>query len=99
MPTQRFASGRTLPTDWVVYSPTGIMVDVNTSAGHFTGTPEYFTSIGGNSSHWNTTGATSIYLATPTGFRVYVRWANGVALTPTDAVNLGWYINWWGTSA
>ena len=54
-------------------------LDVDTSAGKFTSTPRYFTTLGGNSSHWATTGATSIYNATPTGFRVYVRWSDGSA--------------------
>jgi hypothetical protein len=62
----------------------------------------YITSIGGRTNHWSTTGATSIYptppaqYATPTGFRVYVRWANGGPLTPATANSYGWHINWIG---
>jgi len=94
----RIASGRTTPgaTNWQVYSPTGIYLDIDTSSGRFTGTPVYLTSIGGNGSHWATIGATSIYFPTATKFRVYVRWVNNAPLTPAQANNFGWHINWMG---
>ena len=63
----------------------------------FRNTPIYITSLGGNGSHLQTTGATSIYNPTPTGFRVYVRWANGGPLTPAIANQNGWHINWIAT--
>ncbi len=101
MATLKIASGRTLPgdTNWQQYNPpanTGIFLDVDTSAAGFSSTPVYTTSIGGNSSHWATTGATSIYSATPRSFRVYVRWANGNTLTPAQANGWQWHINWIG---
>jgi len=100
MANLKIASGRTTPgsTPWEQYNggTPGIYVDVNTSSGGFTGTPLYFTSIGGNSNHWATTGATSIYLPTATGFRVYVRYANSGAITPDQANSLQWHINWLG---
>jgi hypothetical protein len=96
MATWKIASARTTSTAWQVYSPTGIYLDVNTSVGGFTGTPVYITSIGGNAAHWATTGATSIYFPTATGFRVYVRWVDGSALTPAQANSFGWHINWVG---
>jgi hypothetical protein len=101
MATHRIASGGTPPgaTNWQQYSPpqnTGVYVDVDTSAGRFSATPVYITSIGGTSSHWDTTGATSIYSPTATGFRVYVRWADGRPLTPAEANNYQWHINWIG---
>ena len=83
-------------TDWQPYSGVGVYVDVDTSACGFTKTPRYFTVIGGSSSHWATTGATSIYSPTPTGFRVYVRWSNGTALTPETANANNWHIQWLG---
>jgi hypothetical protein len=98
----KIGSGRTTPgsTAWQKYPPpsgtTGIFVDVDTSAAGFSGTPLYYTSIGGNSSHWATTGATSIYQPTATGFRVYVRWADGASLTPAQANGYQWHINWLG---
>lgn len=72
----------------------GIFVDVDTSSAGFTTTPIYITSIGGNGGHWGTTGATSIYNPTPTGFRVYIRYPDGGSLTPAFANQYGWHINW-----
>jgi hypothetical protein len=95
-------SGSTTPgsTNWQPYpGNTGIYLDVDTSAGKFTTTPKYFTSLGGHSSHWATTGVTSIYTPSPTGFRVYVRWSDGSALTPAQANSLQWHVNWLGVEA
>jgi hypothetical protein len=72
----------------------GFFVDVDTSSAKFTTTPMYITSLGGTDSHWATTGATSIYAPTPTGFRVYIRFPNGGLLTPSVANQYGWHINW-----
>jgi hypothetical protein len=82
-------------TAWQQYpGGEGVYVDVDTSSAGFTTTPIYITSIGGTTSHWWTTGATSIYFPTPTGFRVYVRWATGGSLTPAMANQYEWHINW-----
>jgi hypothetical protein len=82
-------------TAWQQYSTgDGVFVNVDTSSAGFTTTPIYITSLGGRSDHWLTIGATSIYVPTPTGFRVYVRWANGGSLTPAIANQNGWHINW-----
>lgn len=91
----RIAAGRTTPgsTNWVQYSTNGIYVDVDTSSAGFTSTPYYFTSIGGTSSHWTATGATSIYSATRTGFRIYIC-ATGI--TAAQANSWQWHINWCG---
>lgn len=98
MSTTRIASGRTTPgsTAWVVYSPNGIYVDVNTAAAKLTGpaAPVYVTSIGGSGGHWATTGGTSVYLPTPTGFRIYVKWSDSSPLTPAQANSYQWHINW-----
>jgi hypothetical protein len=97
MATTRIASGRTQPgsTAWQQYpNGAGVFVDINTTAARLTGTPVYVTSIGGNSHHWATTGATSVYLATATGFRVFVRWSDGNPLTPDTANGFQWHINW-----
>ena len=98
----KIASGATTPgsTSWQAYSGnTGVYLDVDTSAGKFNATPKYTTSLGGNSSHWATTGVTSIYNATPTGFRVYVRWSDGSSLTPAQANAFQWHVNWLGVEA
>jgi len=76
------------------YSGEGVFVDVDTSSAGFTTTPIYITSLGGATSHWATTGATSIYAPTPKGFRVFVRWSTGGPLTPATANEFGWHINW-----
>jgi hypothetical protein len=82
-------------TAWQQYpGGEGIFVDIDTSSAKFTTTPMYITSLGGNTHHWWTTGATSIYFPTPTGFRVYVRYSTGGPLTPAIANEYGWHINW-----
>lgn len=80
-------------TAWQVYDARGIYVDVNTAACGFTTTPRYATAIGGTFGHWRTTGATSIYQSTPTGFRVYVYHDAGT-ITPTIANSNNWHIIW-----
>ncbi len=92
---KRICSGSTAPgAGWVNYSTNGIYIDINTSGCNFSNTPRYITSMGGTSSHWMTTGATSIYSPTPTGFRVYVRGDNGYVVRTTQATNYGYHINW-----
>jgi hypothetical protein len=82
-------------TAWQQYPDgEGVFVDVDTSSSGFTTTPIYITSLGGDTQHWGTTGATSIYTPTPTGFRVYVRWWGGGPLTPALANQNRWHINW-----
>jgi hypothetical protein len=82
-------------TAWQQYpGGEGVFLDVDTSSAGFTTTPIYITSIGGTTHHWATTGATSIYIPTPTGFRVYVRYSTGGPLTPAIANQYGWHINW-----
>lgn len=95
--TQRIASGSTAPgVGWVAYGSTGIYIDVNTSSAHFTGTPTYTSSVGGNGGQWALTGTGAIYMPTATGFRIYVRWSDGSALTPATAQAFGWQVNWIG---
>jgi hypothetical protein len=99
----RIASGKTPPgnTAWQQY-PGGIFVDGDTSSGQFSSPPVYVTSLGGETNHWFTTGASSIYgtppadLPTARGFRVYVRMADGGPISPTQANAWKWHINWIG---
>ncbi|WP_257448301.1 GON domain-containing protein [Archangium lipolyticum] len=88
-------TGQTAPgaTSWQQYGSDGLYLDVDTTACGYSAAPLYFTSLGGLDNHWKTTGATSIYLPTATGFRVYV-WYRGNSLTPALANQLGWYLNW-----
>ncbi|GMT98398.1 hypothetical protein KH5H1_25170 [Corallococcus caeni] len=81
-------------TAWQQYTHEGIYVDVNTASCGFSETPLYFTSIGGLSTHWVSSGATSIYTPTPTGFRIYVHLPG---ITPGQANAYGWHINWQAT--
>lgn len=92
----RIETGQSTPSDWQVYSAAGVYVDVNTSAAGFTATPRYVTALHGASSHWATTGGSSVYSATPRGFRIYIQWADKSALTPAQATSLGWHIQWIG---
>ena len=94
----QIAAGSTLPggTAWQVYDVSGIYVDVDTSAAGFSRVPVYVTSLGGQAHHWETTGGSSVYHPTPTGFRVYVRFASGAHLTPGYANNNGWVVQWVG---
>lgn len=104
VPNLTIASGQTTPEDWQIYytsigQPYGIFVDVDTSAAGFTTPPVYITSLGGRCWHWVTTGASSVYNATCTDFRIYIKWDTGMGLpvvTPADAKQYQWHINWIG---
>ncbi len=80
---QQFFSGRT--NKWIDYpeSPqyTGIYVDVDISALKLKNIPLVFTTLTGTSTHWHTTGVTSVYNMTKDGFRVYLRYSNLIPLT------------------
>ncbi|MFP2927211.1 M57 family metalloprotease [Pyxidicoccus sp. 3LG] len=78
-------------TGWQQYSADGIYLDVSTAGCGYGGTPLYFTSIGGDSGHWQSSGATAIYDSTSTGFRVYVSYPG---ITPAQANQWGWHLNW-----
>jgi hypothetical protein len=91
----RTASGQTRPQDWAAYATNqGIVVTVDTSSAGFENTPRYFTALHGNSLHWDTVGATSIYEASRTGFKVYLRWRDASPMQVAQAVNNGWFIAW-----
>lgn len=90
-------AGSTDPgTGWIAYAPNALQLNVNTSGCAFTGTPTYFTSVGGTGLHFELVGTSAIYSPTATGFVVYVKKNDETALTPADAVNFGWHINWQG---
>jgi hypothetical protein len=95
----RMCSGQTTPgaTNWQVYGSSGIYVDVDTSNCGFASTPVYVTSLGGYTSHWSTIGGSSVYSATPTGFRIYVQWSPSGTLSPATANSYGWAIHWIAT--
>jgi hypothetical protein len=98
MPSIIEQSGTTQGKPWQQYpGGDGIFIDVSTAPHEFPGIPIYNAVLYGSSAHWATTGVTSIYNASPTGFRVYIRQADGGPLTPADAVANGWYVRWVGT--
>ena len=100
----RTVCGKTTPgnTPWFVYSVHGISIKIDISAAGFTETPIILSSVGGASSHWVLTGATSIYgidgtsspLPTKDNFRLYVIMKDNRALTPAQANSWKWYVNW-----
>jgi hypothetical protein len=81
-------------TGWVQFGANGLYIDVDISGCSFAAVPRILTSLEGTSTHWELTGVTSIYNATTTGFTVYVRFANGAAVSTADADNWDWHINW-----
>lgn len=95
----RIRSGETPAgsTNWQPYSASaGVFVDVDTSEAGFKTTPNYVASIAGRTGHWTTTGGSAIYSPTPNGFKVYVRYSDGRALTPEEANAASWRISWIG---
>jgi tetratricopeptide (TPR) repeat protein len=86
------------PEDWVQTPGEAdwIQVDVDTRSARFPATPVYVTSLYGRGGHWDTMPLTSIYEASATGFRVYVRHPDGRPLSPQTARDSGWYIGWIG---
>ncbi len=85
--TMTVGQGVSDPSDWRDYFSSGIYIDVNTSACGFTRTPHYLVtleSIGGSiQGMWQTSGLPAVYNATPTGFRVYIRWTDHPTVAPT----------------
>ncbi|MGW4638839.1 hypothetical protein ACWEN6_09930 [Sphaerisporangium sp. NPDC004334] len=93
----RIGAGRTVPGQgWVPYGPNGLYLNVDTTSGHFVGTPVYTFSMGGFEDHWALTGVNAVYMPTALGFRVYVRWWDSHPMTAADAKGKGWYVNWIG---
>ncbi len=83
-------------TAWQDYNNngTGVFVDVDTSMCRFSTTPIYIVNMHGSSYNWETTGGSSAYSRSATGFRVYVRFSDGRQLTPAFANSAGWHIQW-----
>lgn len=90
-------------TEWQQYEGEmpGIYVDVDTRTAKFKGTPHYVASLVGRTNHWLTTGGSCIYDPTPTGFRVYVKYADSSEenMTPDFANDAEWRISWIGVES
>lgn len=83
-------AGRTEPGVWQPDKDGVTHVDVDTRHCGLGGDPLYFTSLGGDASHWAARGATSIYRSSNTGFRVVVLRPQA----PELAERAAWYVNW-----
>jgi hypothetical protein len=99
MGVYRVGSGRTNPADWQAHQD-GITVSVDTSSSGFSTVPIYLVTLAGSSDAWAVTGVTSIYDATPSHFKVFIRWPIGIprmaSLSPEWARQQQWSIQWVG---
>lgn len=104
--SSRIIAGRTKPgKDW---KPDGeranhIYIDVDTSFASFASTPVYVCSLDGTEWQMYTVGGSSVYNATATGFRVYLRWSPTkkwpMANLVARADDRKWHINWIGAES
>lgn len=81
-------------TNWQDDVHNSIYVEVDSSKCGFATTPNYFTSLGGDSLHLRTTGSGEVYHPTPTGFRIYIHRGDGI--DAAQAKQMKWHINWIG---
>jgi len=92
----RLCAGRTTKgsTGWTVHTSYSVYVDVDMSHCGFSSTPVVVTSVGGESSHWQSTGGSEIYSITSTSFRNYVNFLNQASVSPSTANSWSWHMNW-----
>jgi hypothetical protein len=88
-----YCSGRTPILGWQSVPGGGLTRHIDLTECGLTVAPRIAASIGGTTMHWNTTGATSIYDVTPTGFNVFI-WDESGEVTPGDALDRSWRIDW-----
>ena len=94
---QRVAAGSTIAgVGWVQSGTGALKIHVDTTSGTFTVPPVYVTSVGGAGNQFALVGTSAVYSPTATGFDLFVRWADGHAITPADALSGGWYVSWVG---
>ena len=88
---------------WLDYgSQNTIYKDIDTRSAGFSKIPIYVSSLYGNSSHWIVTGATSIYVPTATGFRIYATVpddSRSYIVSASFAAQYDWRIAWLGIQA
>ena len=82
-------------TAWTPVTWNSIRVFIDTSGAAFSNTPLYWTSLGGNTRHYTTIGATSIIDPSASGFFIYLIYTNG-SIDPATANSRNWHINWCG---
>ena len=85
-------------TKWAYYNQDHItlVVEVDTSAAKFSSTPVYIASLGGDSGHWEASGAASSYTPTSSKFNVYISFVDHRRIEIEAIKKLNWYINWIG---
>ena len=98
MAVKHYAGQTTPGQDWTPYrgGTRGLGIQVDTSAGEFDANPVYVTSVGGKSRQWSLVGTSTIYHPGRRSFVVYVHWRDNSPITPQDALDNGWYVNWIG---
>ena len=63
----------------------------------FSGTPFYLVNVGGDDRNFEPRGQSSFYLASNTGFRVFLYQGDvSPNITAAEANSLGWHVNWCG---
>ncbi|CAF1259990.1 unnamed protein product [Rotaria sp. Silwood1] len=95
-----YCGGLSSYTLWQLFSTTGIYMNIDTTICGFSSTPLYFTSMAGNTIHWELASYTAIYSPTNISFTIYVRSLSG--LNNTDMLSYSqaylWNVNWFGVS-
>ncbi len=81
-------------SNWKQYGNNMLYLDVDTSAAGFHNTPVYTTTLAGQSGNWWVSGGSSPYSTSATGFRVYVGFIDGRSVSPQQANDSAWHINW-----
>ncbi len=78
----------------------GIYLDFDVEPLGYENPPAFFTSLNGDGWHWATIGACAIYRRSPTGFRIYLRFAAGNSVpTPELANEKRWHVTWFAIPA
>lgn len=81
-------------TNWQPHDGTTISIKVDTSQYGFKSTPIYIVNLHGKTRHSMTTGGSSPYVSTEKGFDIYVSYSDGRAITPKQANEDEWHIQW-----
>ncbi|CAF4731562.1 unnamed protein product, partial [Rotaria sp. Silwood2] len=85
-------------TLWQLFPNDGIYMNIDTTNCSFTSTPVYFTSMAGDTVHWELVSYNAIYVPTKNSFTIYVRALNGWNSTDmfTNSQLYRWNVNWFG---
>jgi len=78
-------------TNWVDCGHQCVSVDIDTSLCGFSDTPVFISSMGGTTTHWESSGSSELYEVSATGFKIHAHWSG---ITTRRANRMGWHINW-----